>query len=331
MRPSLVTLGPTRVVGRLAPSPTGRLHLGHARSFMLSWWSARAAGGRIVLRVEDLDVSRVEQTWIDVTRRDLEWLGLDWDEEHLQSDALPRINAEVSRLLNAGAAYACTCSRGDIKRAQSAPHAEDHTEIYPGTCRGRYAGVAEAERRSGKAAGVRFQARAGITEFHDQLAGLQRQDVAEAVGDFLIAKRDGAPAYQIAVVVDDHAQGVTEVVRGDDLLSSTPRQLLLQQALGYDAPRYVHVPLVVDSAGRRLAKRHDSLSLAALQQRGIPAGRVAAWVANSAGLFSMRGGSPKHQPPSQLSPRELIPEFSWEKLQRAPVVVSEQTLQELGA
>lgn len=293
---------------------------------MLSWWSARAAGGRVVLRIEDLDVSRVEQAWIDTTRRDLEWLGLDWDEEHLQSDALPRINGEIERLLRSGAAYACTCSRGDIKRAQSAPHAEDQVEIYPGTCRGRYQGIAQAEQESGKAAGVRFHAQAGVTEFQDRLCGVQSQDVAEEVGDFLIAKRDGAPAYQIAVVVDDHAQGVTEVVRGDDLLGSTPRQLLLHHALGYTAPSYVHVPLVVDAEGRRLAKRHDSLSLATLQERGVRAERVAAWVANSAGMLPR---SQAADPMLRLSARELTAEFAWEKLGRGPVVVSQQTLQEL--
>lgn len=237
-----------------------------------------------MLRTEDLDASRADARLVDSARRDLEWLGLDWDEEHLQTETLERLNSAVRALVDSGRAYPCVCSRGDIKRAQSAPHAGDFREVYPGTCRGRFRSVAEAERVSGKPAGVRFLVTPGVVSFQDRVAGTCSQDVASEVGDFLIAKRDGDPAYQLAVVVDDHAQGVTQVVRGDDLLDSTPRQIQLHEALGYPPPAYAHVSLVVDDAGRRLAKRADSLSLAALRDQGVRPEQVIGWIAETAGM-----------------------------------------------
>ncbi|MEZ4231156.1 MAG: tRNA glutamyl-Q(34) synthetase GluQRS [Polyangiaceae bacterium] len=320
-----------RVVGRLAPSPTGQLHLGHARSFVLAWWAARASAGRVILRIEDLDGTRADSRFVDLARQDLEWLGLDWDEEHLQTDTLERLDTAIATLIAQGKAYPCVCSRGDIKRAQSAPHADDFREVYPGTCRGRYASVVEAEAATGKPAGVRFLVPSGVTKFRDRVAGTRAQDVAKEVGDFLIAKRDGAPAYQLAVVVDDHLQGVTQVVRGDDLLDSTPRQILLHQALQYDLPEYAHVSLVVDEHGERLAKRADSLSLEALRVAGVSAERVITWIAETAGMGVRRAAQAMNPPQSAAqrsrqrgsfhgNARDHLEAFDFGNLPREPIV-----------
>jgi glutamyl-tRNA synthetase len=190
----------------------------------------------------------------------------------------------IERLLEAGLAYACSCSRGDVRQAQTAPNEGTLEPRYPGTCRGRWSSVAEAEAASGKPAGVRLLVPEGSIEFSDRVAGPQAFDVASSVGDFLIARRGGAPAYQLAVVVDDAAQGVTEVVRGDDLLASTARQLLLQHALALPHPTWAHVPLVTNASGQRLAKRESSLSLAELRARGVDPRRIVAWSARSAGI-----------------------------------------------
>ena len=273
------------IVGRLAPSPTGLLHLGHARTFLLAWWSARSQGGRVVLRIDDLDGERATAEFADAARRDLEWLGLDWDgAPYLESSGLPRIQHALERLLADGAAFVCTCSRGDVRQAQSAPHEGATEPRYPGTCRGRWPSLAEAERVSGRRAGIRFLVPAGLVHFDDAVTGPQAFDVSAEAGDFLIARRGGAPAYQLAVVIDDDAQAVNEVVRGDDLLPSTARQKLLQAALGLGHPRWAHVPLVTDSRDQRLAKREAALGLSELRARGVDPQRIVAWAARSAGL-----------------------------------------------
>jgi glutamyl-tRNA synthetase len=272
-------------VGRLLPSPTGKLHLGHARTFLLAYWHARSRGSRIVLRIEDLDVPRVVPGASEAIVRDLEWLGIDWDGPVVvQSSRLAASIDACENLLRRGLAYPCVCSRGDLRTAQSAPQQGVAEPRYPGTCRGKFASVAEAERISGKPVGVRFVVPPGRVEFFDELAGPCSFDVAAEVGDFLIARKGGLPAYQLAVAVDDDAQGVTEIVRGDDLLASTARQKLLRTALGLAEPRYWHVPLVVDEAGRRLAKRADDLSLAELRDRGVDPRKIAGWAASTAGV-----------------------------------------------
>lgn len=278
-----------------------------------------------MLRIEDLDGSRADARFIDLARRDLEWLGLDWDEEHLQTATLERLNGAVAQLVESGQAYPCVCSRGDIKRAQSAPHADDFREVYPGTCRGRYQSVEQAERESGKAAGVRFHVPPGVVAFQDRVAGRFEQDVQREVGDFLIAKRDGAPSYQLAVVVDDHYQGVTQVIRGDDLLDSTPRQLLLHDALGYAPPEYGHVSLVVDESGQRLAKRADSLSLESLREQGVQPEAVIAWIAETAGMgvrsdVRSRAAAPAGADFSHGNASSYIQAFDLGNLAHAPVV-----------
>ncbi len=272
-------------VGRLAPSPTGLLHLGHARTFLLAYWHVRSRGGTLLMRMEDLDGPRAEQRFAEAALRDLEWLGLSWDgAAYLQSSGLERLNAAVSSLIQSGKAYPCVCSRGDILRAQSAPHGDGSEPRYPGTCRGLYRSFEEAEAKTGRAAGARLLVPEGEITIEDGFAGTSQWNVARDVGDFLIAKRDKAPAYQLAVVVDDAAQGVTEVLRGDDLLSSAARQWHVQTALGLAHPAWFHLPLVTDANGRRLAKREADLSLAELREAGIDPRAIVSWVAQSAGI-----------------------------------------------
>jgi len=302
------------VVGRLAPSPSGLLHLGHARTFLLAWWSARAQGGSVVMRIEDLDGERSTQAFADAACRDLEWLGLDWDGAPIvQSTGLARMTLAIERLLDSGRAYVCSCSRGDVRQAQTAPNEGTAEPRYPGTCRGRWSSLTEAESRTGRRAGIRLLVDEGVVRFDDRVAGPQEFDVAASVGDFLIARRSGAPAYQLAVVIDDGAEGVTDVVRGDDLLSSTARQFLLQKALGLPHPAWAHVPLVTNAEGQRLAKREAALGLAELRARGVDPRRIAGWAARSAGLDA----------PELASPAELLPGFEIARIARARVVAPE--------
>jgi len=296
--------------GRLAPSPTGHLHVGHARSFLLAWWHARSRGGRIVLRIEDLDHERAKPELVDACLADLAWLGLDWDGEVLfqSSDARPYEQA-VLELVASGAAYACTCSRKEIQSALSAPHAAGELR-YAGRCRGRYASPRAAERTTERAVGLRLRVPAAPLELDDGIVGRYRCDVQREVGDFLLARRDGTFAYQLAVVVDDARQGVNEVLRGDDLLSSAARQAHLQHALGLPRPAWFHVPLVVDPAGRRLAKRDRDLTLASLRNGKLDPRRLIAWIARTT-------GQPTTEP---LAAAELLEDFDLARLPLAPTV-----------
>lgn len=307
-------------VGRLAPSPTGLLHLGHARTFLLAWWHVRSRGGKLWLRLEDLDGPRVKPEMVDAAQRDLEWLGLDWDGlPIIQSRGMDRFQEAVSDLLSRGLAYPCVCTRGDLRAAQSAPQQGDVEIRYPGTCRGRFNTMIAAERATGRQAGIRFRVPEGSIHIDDGVAGARDFDVAGEVGDFLIARRAGNPAYQLAVVVDDAAQGVTEVLRGDDLLSSAARQGHLFAALGLEKPKWFHVPLVLDAAGRRLAKRADDLSLAALREGQVDPRAIVQWVAQSAGLAL----------PTRLTPQEALPHFDLRLLPRDPIRLMPETVDEL--
>jgi glutamyl-tRNA synthetase len=304
-------------VGRLAPSPTGHLHLGHARSFLLAWWSVRSQRGRLVLRIEDLDSHRSQSQYIDACLRDLEWLGLDWDVgPRLQSEGLARILHYADQLEKAGLAYPCVCSRRDVLASQSAPHRDDRELQYPGTCRDRFASLQAANLCSGNSACLRFRTPPEPVTVDDACTGPHLFDVASEVGDFPILRRDQSPAYQLAVVVDDLHDGITEVLRGDDLLPSAARQQLLYRALGFQPPRWVHVPLVVDSRGRRLAKRTDALSLVELRQRGVQARDIVAWVANSIGVETTE----------IRNARDVISRFRLEHIGRDPVSVLETLL-----
>jgi glutamyl-tRNA synthetase len=255
---------------------------------------------------------------VAAAQRDLEWLGLDWDGPvEIQSAGLSRFAAAVRKLSELGLAYACTCTRADIRAAASAPQLGSEEPRYPGTCRGRYASIEQAEQVSGRHAGVRFQVPEGYVTFRDELAGEQSIDVQRDVGDFLIARRDAAPAYQLAVVVDDAAQSVDEVVRGDDLLTSTARQLLLQRALGFAPPRWAHVPLVLDADGRRLSKRAGALGLSELRAGGIDPRAIVSWAARTSGM-PVEG---------RARATDLIRCFDSTRVPRAPVVLAERDLE----
>jgi len=312
----------TAPVGRLAPSPTGLLHLGHARTFLLAFWQIRSRAGRLLMRMEDLDGPRAEMRFADAALTDLEWLGLDWDGPvFVQSTGLERLNTAVSTLIEAQKAYACVCSRGDIRSAQSAPHAGAIEPRYPGTCRGRYSSLTDAEQQSGRAAGARLLVPEGIITLEDGVSGASSWDVARDVGDFLIAKRDKAPAYQLAVVVDDHAQGVTEVLRGADLLPSAARQWHVQNALGLPHPAWFHVPLVTDATGRRLAKRENDLSLAELRASGTDPRAIVAWAARSAGI----------NVGERVTPQEVTPLFQLAALPKQSVPLEPELVAALRA
>ncbi len=279
--------------GRLAPSPSGRLHIGHARTFLVAYWRARSQGAPVVLRIEDLDAGRCSPEHVDGVLEDLQWLGLEWDGPwRLQSDGLQAIRARAHALLERGLAYPCVCTRKEVALAQSAPHGDEGPR-YPGTCRGRYASMETARAASGREPALRLVVPPGPIEFVDQLHGARAIDVQAQVGDFPLLTRAGEPSYQLAVVVDDARDGIGEVVRGGDLLEVTARQVLLQQLLGLATPRHLHVPLVVDAQGVRLAKRSAGLTLAELRARGIAAERLVAAVAASCGMAPRRAGAPR--------------------------------------
>ncbi len=312
---------PAAIVGRLAPSPTGHLHLGHARSFLLAWWHARSRGGRIILRLEDLDVERVKPAMLDATIEDLRWLGLDWDREpYVQSSGVADIDAAAESLLARGLAYPCICTRKEIFAAVSAPHGGENATIYPGTCRGKFPTLADAEQATGRPAALRFRVPDVIVRIDDALQGVREYDARMMLGDFPILRRVGKPAYQLAVVVDDARQGVTEIVRGADLLESCARQWLIQEALGYRHPRWWHVPLVTDEFGRRLAKRSDDVSLARLRSAGTDPGQIVSWVARSSGIAA----------PPRVHARELVDRFDMRLLPRAEVRITRADLKKLG-
>ncbi|MBX3462084.1 MAG: tRNA glutamyl-Q(34) synthetase GluQRS [Planctomycetes bacterium] len=298
----------TGLVGRLAPSPTGALHLGNARTFLLAWLSVRSRGGTLLLRLEDIDGPRVKAGAAQAALDDLQWLGLDWDGEPVvQSARLERYRQAATALAAAGRAYACVCSRREVEAAASAPHAGDEGPAYPGTCRGRFASLAAAQAATGREAALRFRVDVDAVPFVDAFCGPQ---AGATGGDFVIQKRDGGPAYQLAVVVDDAAQGVTEVVRADDLLPSTPRQLLLYAALGLAPPTFRHVPLVVGGDGRRLAKRHGDTTLRHLRTAGVAAAAVVGYLAFLSGLGPASG---------RAMPGDLLAGFRWERVPRQPV------------
>ena len=268
-----------RYVGRLAPSPTGLLHLGHARTFCIAAQRARAANGMLWLRDEDLDPQRSTPEFAAAMREDLRWLGLHWDAEMRQSERLPAYREAMQQLVRGGLVYACHCSRRDLRQAVAAPHEEDDEPVYSGRCRPQ----PHARTAPGLRADTNYRFRVPDGErvrFLDEHAGPQ-QFVAGCTagsdfGDFVVWRKDGLPSYQLACVVDDAAMGVTEVVRGRDLLKSTARQMLLQRALRLAEPRYFHCDLLRDASGVRLAKRHDALSLRALRQQGLTPAEVLA-------------------------------------------------------
>ncbi|HEY3663471.1 MAG TPA: tRNA glutamyl-Q(34) synthetase GluQRS [Chthoniobacterales bacterium] len=255
--------------GRLAPSPTGYLHVGHAVTFWRAQERTLSANGKLLLRIEDLDRDRCRPEFRDAITEDLVWFGLQWEGAPvLQSERRALYLEAWKRLRDRGLIYPCTCTRRDVLSAAGAPHAEDEEPIYPGTCRPAGLTIPQVEDPAG--VNWRFRVPGGeALQFHDQRAGPQRAVAGADFGDFVVWRKDDVPAYQLAVVVDDAEMRITEVVRGADLLRSTFRQLLLYRALDSAPPDFCHLPLVSDSSGKRLAKRDDALSLRALRVQGI--------------------------------------------------------------
>jgi glutamyl-tRNA synthetase len=311
---------------RLAPSPTGALHLGNARTFLVNWLLARRSNWRIILRIEDLDGPRVKPMADRQAIEDLQWLGLDWDGPPVyQSDRLDVYTPAIEALVAAGRVYPCVCTRREVEVAASAPHADDGSGIYPGTCRDRFRTVEEARAATGRDAALRFRVQAGVVEFHDEVKGPRAIDVAARLGDFVVAKAAprgdaGAggwtPAYQLAVVVDDAEMGVTDVVRGDDLLDSAPRQILLYRAMGMAerAPRYYHLPLVVGADGRRLAKRHGDTRLSYYRHLGVPPEQVLVLLGRWCGIEIPNASARR-----EGLLREMLERFRLESLPPGPI------------
>jgi len=313
--------------GRLAPSPTGALHLGNARTFLIAWLLARRAGGRVVLRMEDLDHPKVKPATAREALDDLRWLGLDWDEgpdvggphaPYVQTARRTLYRQALQGLQEQGLVYPCVCSRRDVEAGQSAPQAGEDGLSYDGACRGRFASYDEAAASlpAGRLPAWRFRVSgAGETSFEDGFCGPQRERVGETVGDFVIARDPDGAGYMLAVVADDAAMAITEVVRGDDLLAATHRQLLIYEALGLRPPRFVHVPLVVSADGRRLAKRHGDTRLAAIRAAGVAPETVVGVLAWWCGWAAWG---------ERLRPSDLLERADPDRIPRAPAVLTER-------
>mgnify|MGYP000126259598 FL=1 len=310
------------VTGRFAPSPSGRIHLGDILCCLLAWLSARQKGGRVILRIEDLDIARCPRRYGEQMCRDIQWLGLDWDEgpviggpsgPYEQSRRTALYQAALRRLEAQGLVYPCFCTRAEL-HAASAPHREDGQVVYPGTCRGLTAEqAAERARRTGRAPALRLWVPEEEITFTDGHMGENREWLPADCGDFLLRRSDGIFAYQLAVVVDDAAMGVTEVVRGADLLASTPRQLLLYRLLGLEAPAFYHFPLLLGSDGQRLSKRNADAGLDTLGER-YTAPEILGKLAYLAGF------NPSAEPRSGES---LLEDFAWERVHRAGIRIPE--------
>ena len=329
----------TRYVGRLAPSPTGALHLGNVRTFMIAWLRARSQGGKVIFRMEDLDHPKDKPGAAAQAVEDLKWLGFDWDEEHVQSRRKDIYRAALEFLRNQTIplVYPCVCSRKDVEAAQSAPHAGEQL-YYPGTCRGRFESWGEAKdflvgssdssdpRGPRSSSGSRtpcwrFKVPENtVVAFDDAFAGRYEQNVSQVLGDFPLARDEFGAGYTLACVVDDLLMGVTEVVRGDDLLAATPAQILLAKALHSNLqpstfnlqPSYCHVPLVVGRDGKRLAKRHGDTRIASYRAAGKTPEEVLGFLAASCG-WAEKG--------ERVTLRGLLPRFDLGTIPRAPFMI----------
>ena len=290
-------------VGRFAPTPSGRMHLGNVFAALIAWLSVRSWGGSLVLRMEDLDTLRTSPEYAQTLREDLLWLGLDWDlETPPQSQRSPVYDRYFEKLMDLGLLYPCYCTRSQL-HSVNAPHLSDGTYVYPGTCR-----ELTERQRSAFQRPPAWRVRVPEQEYAltDLCQGPYRQDLSKECGDFVVRRADGVYVYQLAVTVDDGEAGVTEVVRGTDLLGSAPRQMYLQQLFGFRTPEYGHVPLLLSADGRRLSKRDRDLDLGAIRLRCRPEAVIGV-LAHAAGLI------PQYE---ALSAKELASVFSWEKLEK---------------
>ena len=296
------------VVGRFAPTPSGRMHLGNAFAYMMAWLSARSEGGEVVLRMEDLDTLRCTEEYAEGIREDLRWLGLDWDRETPPQRLRTEAYEEALELLRKKAnVFPCWCTRGSLNLV-NAPHAADGHPIHPASCRLR----SEEERRRMKGPPAwRLEAPDLTIRFTDGIYGPYSENLKTGCGDFVLRRADGVFVYQLAVVVDDGAAGVTQVVRGCDLLSSTPRQLYLCRLLGLPEPSYWHVPLLTDGEGQKLSKRDAAMDLRQLRRERRPEEII--------GLLAYRSGLIDRE--EAISPRELLVEFRLEKLKKDDIAV----------
>ncbi len=288
-------------VGRFAPTPSGRMHLGNVFAGLIAWLSVKSRGGHMVLRMEDLDTQRTSTEFAELVRQDLLWLGLSWDAEQVpQSENTASYDRVFQELDSRGLLYPCYCTRSQL-HSPNAPHMSDGTYVYPGTCRNLTAAPPKA-----RLPAWRLRTEDADISLTDLLQGEYTQNLASECGDFVVRRADGVYVYQLAVVTDDAAAGVTEVVRGVDLLGSAPRQIFLQQLLDYPRPQYGHVPLLLAPDGRRLSKRDRDLDLGQLQ-KSMTAEQIIGSLAFTGGLLK------KNEP---ISARELACHFSWEKLKK---------------
>ena len=292
---------PSTPVGRFAPTPSGRMHLGNVFAALIAWLSVRSRGGALILRMEDLDTQRTSEEFAQILRQDLLWLGLDWDLETApQSQRSGVYDRYFSLLEERGLLYPCYCTRSQL-HSVNAPHLSDGTYVYPGTCRN----LTEAEKAAfGRAPAWRVKVPDRQYRLKDLCQGPFVQNLSTDCGDFVVRRADGVYVYQLAVTVDDGEAGVTEVVRGTDLLGSVPRQMYLQELFGFPHPEYGHVPLLVAPDGRRLSKRDQDLDLGTLQLHKKPEEIIGA-LAHSCGLLESY---------APISAQELAGEFSWKKL-----------------
>ncbi len=296
------------MTGRFAPSPSGRMHLGNVFSAMLAWLSVRSQGGEMVLRIEDLDPDRCRPEYAETLKADLRWLGLDWDREQTPQSLRSRTyEAQFDFLARRGLVYPCYCTRNEL-HAASAPHASDGRVLYAGTCR-RLTEAQRAEKQ--KLPAWRLMVPDREYAFVDGLQGAFSENLAAECGDFIVRRADGVYAYQLAVVTDDGEGGITQVVRGMDLLDSTPRQLYLYELLGLQPPEFYHVPLLVAPDGRRLSKRERDLDLGALRQAQT-AEEILGKLACLSGLL---------EKPEKISAAELVLQFDWAKVQKTPIIL----------
>ena len=293
-------------VGRFAPTPSGRMHLGNVFAALIAWLSVRSRDGSLVLRMEDLDTQRTSEEFARVLREDLLWLGLDWDKEtQPQSQRSGVYQRYFDILEEKGLLYPCYCTRSQL-HSVNAPHLSDGTYVYPGTCRNL---TPEQKAAFSRLPAWRVTVPDREWSFTDCCQGFYRENLATDCGDFVVRRADGVYVYQLAVTVDDGEAGVTEVVRGMDLLSSSPRQMYLQELFGFAHPAYGHVPLLLAPDGRRLSKRDRDLDLGILRQRMRPE-QLVGILAATAGL---------QERPEPISARELAAEFSWERMKKESI------------